>query len=267
MDSHDRYWNKFYPEFFEVYYPEQGVSNSFTINIDTILSTISKKYEFKNYGTVDAKTMTDWSIQLEPPRRQLPFPPQCKSCGLLSLDLHSSVGGGHWAAWIYLPTCRYLYVYDSMMITGNSIFMPSFRKILQLLFKNPTISSSVGATCRELKKVRLKSESRQPTGGFIYNEDTIMKSAITEDRLLDYQEYNRLLGYKSQHQYCFAEAVMFLEDVMKGKTNRRACKTGRVALIQIKRFIYDKIKDDYPTNAIANFLQIYNPDTYEIEEI
>lgn len=270
MDEHDQYWKTYYPEFFKVYRPEQGVSNAFKRNINKILYNISRQYGFVSYGTVDAYTTHNWNVRLAQgvTTRGLPFPPEQNSCGLISLELHPSVGGGHWGAWVYFPSSRYLYLYDSMMVSGGkSNFQDSFKQVLRLVFNNPIISSATCATCKELRGIRLKSESRQPTGGFISNENVIMNNAIQSQQPLNKTNYNRLLGYRAQHQYCFAEAVMFLEDVMKGITNRRACRTGRDALIQVKRFIYNKLKNISPTSVSENFLRIYNYKTGRANKI
>lgn len=263
MDETDKFFKKFYPTFYDVYQPEQNVSNAFKKNIPRILKEMCEKYGFKNYGVIDAYQNTSNAIHLaKTPRMKRAFPPPQRCAGLISLEMNPKVGGGHWAAWVYFPGRRHIFVYDSMMKKGKSNFLDNFKQVLRKYFDNPTISPAPCASCGELKGIRLVSESRQPTGGFVSGEEKLVKAG----KELSASDYQRVLGYRSQHQYCFGEALLFLEDVMRGNTSRRACPTGKLALIQVKKFIYNKLTS-LGQRVDPNFLKIYNPETRNSNKI
>ena len=264
MDNDDKYFKEFYPNFFTVYKPEQAVSDLFKKESGTILKKLAKQYRFTPYDTIDADTIDGGIISKS---TKMVFPPPRDSCGLISLKLgNDGGGGGHWAAWVYLQGNKHLHLYDSMMNSGSSNFVDTFKKILRNTFPGATVSQAPCTSCSRLKGVRIKSETRQPTGGFVYGESEIILDAIRIKDFLSATNYERITGYKSQHQYCFAEAMMFLEDVMSGNVKRR-CSTPRVALEQIKKYIVEKLKPLYPKRNFDDFLKIYNPATKRINSI
>lgn len=262
MDETDKFFNKFYPKFYEVYKPEQNVSNAFKRSIPHTLEEMCADHGFKNYGVIDAYQDTNNAIHLTKTHGKKVFPPPQKSAGLISLEMNPEVGGGHWAAWVYFPLRKHIYLYDSMMTKGKSNFFDNFKEVLRKYFNNPVISSAPCASCKELKGIRLVRESRQPTGGFVTGEADLVNAGEE----LSATDYQRILGYRSQHQYCFGEALMFLEDVMNGTKSRRACPTGKLALIQVKKFIYNKL-NEAGKRVDPNFLKIYNPETRNSNKI
>ncbi len=265
LDSQDQYFSRYHPNFYNVYKPEENVTNAFKRYVPKILNNLCRTYGFTNYGVIDAYQNKSDAVHLSNKNlRKHVFPPRNKSCGLISLEMNPTVGGGHWAAWVYFPGQKHIYLYDSMMKGGKSTFFSLFREVMRKYFDEPTVSSAPCATCTELKGIRIKSESRQPTGGFVSGEKDIVADSIKRKRELSGTNYNRILGYRSQHQFCYAESLMFIEDVMKGNNTRRACPTGEVALRQVKKFIANKLE---PNSVPNSFRQIYNPKTRRINTI
>ena len=261
----DKYYQNHYPNYFKVYHPEQKISDLFQNNISTFLGDIAKKYGFKKYNTIIAQSVeNNFHISSHEDPYQIPT---TKSCGLISLALEGeAMGSGHWAAWVYFPSLKHLYLYDSMMNSGTSNFVTNFKRILKILFPGATVSTAPCARCKILSRVRIKSESRQPTGGFVANESSIIRKAIETDTPLSIVNYKRLTGYYAQHHYCFAEALMFLEDAMKENVSRR-CKNPRDALIQVKSYMYTKLHNKYPNRNFSTFMKVYNPNTNRINNV
>ena len=142
----------------------------------------------------------------------------------------------------------------------------NWNKLLKILFTGATVMPAQCATCTRLKGIRLKSNTRQPTGGFVAGEQTMIDTAIKKNAPLSPTNYERITGYESQHHFCFAEALMFLEDVITNKKHDK-CLGPRDSLIRIKTYIYDKLTALYPQRNFANFMKIYNPTTKRINTI
>jgi len=80
----------------------------------------------------------------------------------------------------------------------------------------------VGCNCKNdrAEKIRPGNIIRQPAAGNYKGIDT---------------------SYESQHQFCFAESLLFLEEYLKQK-RASSCKTTRSSLITIKRYILELAK-------------------------
>lgn len=268
MDNHDKYFKNFYPKFYQVYKPEDAVSDLFKSKIHKILDNICEKNGFKRYKTIDAQETNNNNnnnfVLLSHRTHQYPFPPKQNSCGFISLDLGKE--GGHWGAWVYIKegTGNKIYVWDSMMKGGKYHY--SWNTLLKMLFKGAVVMPAQCAMCTRLKGIRLKSNTRQPTGGFVSGEQNMINTAIKKNVPLSPNNYKRITGYESQHHYCFAEALMFLEDVITNKKHD-VCLGPRGSLIRIKKYIYDKLTALYPRKNFTDFMKIYNPETKRINTI
>lgn len=263
MDNHDRYFKNFYPTFYQVYKPEDAVSYIFKSNIDKILGKICKEEEFKRYNTIDAKENNSGGFIVKT-KTKYKFPPKQNSCGFISLDLGKE--GGHWGAWVYIKerAGNKIYVWDSMM-KGRK-YHYSWDILLKMLFEGAAVMPAQCATCTRLKGIRIKSNTRQPTGGFVAGEQKMIDTAIEKNAPLSPTNYKRITGYESQHHYCFAEALMFLEDVMT-QTKHDKCLGPRDSLIRIKKYMHGKLTALYPRTNFTNFMKIYNPKTKRINTI
>lgn len=239
MDAEDRYFKKFYPNFYSVYKHESPISRLFKERLPLFLSRLPAK----SYGIVDATADGPINKTIG-----APFPEDRPSVGMISYTLPEDPGG-HWGGWVYLPRKKMIFLYDSMMNRGKSDFSSIFKKILHQKYPGYRVSLS-GCGCRP------RSMVRQPTGGFVEDDTEIMTRVINAQTPLSPSEYRRIVGYQSQHQYCFAEALLFIEDVLSGRSPR--CERGQLPyLIEIKKFIRDKLHD---VNT-ENFMYVYNPET------
>ena len=123
-------------------------------------------------------------------------------------------GGGHWGAFYYSRKDDTFIVYDPAGPKNKS-----FKKDLMKYVKNVKI---VGCNCKNdrAEKIRPGNIIRQPAAGNYKGIDT---------------------SYESQHQFCFAESLLFLEEYLKQK-RASSCKTTRSSLITIKRYILELAK-------------------------
>lgn len=258
MDNHDKYFYKFYPNFYQVYKPEDAVSGLFKSKIDDILDIICSENGFKRYNTIDAKEKNDGGFIV---KTKYTFPPKQNSCGFISLDLGNE--GGHWGAWVYVGG-QTIYTWDSMMKGGKYHY--KWNELLGKVFEDARVERAQCTSCTRLKGIRIKSNTRQPTGGFVAGEQNMIDTAIKNNALLSPTNYERITGYESQHHYCFAEALMFLEDVMTQKKHDK-CLGPRESLIRIKKYMHGKLTTMYPRRNFTNFMKIYNPETRRINTI
>lgn len=256
MDKEDVYFSTVYPEFYNVYKHDDKVATKFKDNLPRMLKDLANTFDVVNYGILDAELQTNGRIKsFSKPKR---LNSHRIGIGMISLD--TAFNSGHWCGWIYIPDKKLAYIYDSMMVSGNSSFVSHFKKVLHSYFPGIRVSTSPCATCKSVSSIRKKSHSRQPTGGFVNNEAAILQPVLSTGRELNNAAYKRILGYKSQHQYCYAEALMFIEDFLRQTPG--SCKNPRDALIQIKQYIFHKLSTVMNKAININkFLYIYNPDT------
>jgi len=118
-------------------------------------------------------------------------------------------GTGHWGSFYYSRKDDKIIVYDPAGPKNKS-----FKKDLMKYVKNVKI---VGCNCKNerAEKIRPGNIIRQPAAGNYEGIDT---------------------SYESQHQFCFAESLLFLEEYLKQK-RASSCKTTRSSLITIKRYM------------------------------
>ena len=123
-------------------------------------------------------------------------------------------GTGHWGSFYYSQKDDKIIVYDPAGPKNKS-----FKKDLMKYVKNVKI---VGCNCKNdrAEKIRPGNIIRQPAAGNYKGIDT---------------------SYASQHQFCFAESLLFLEEYLKQK-RASSCKTTRSSLITIKRYILELAK-------------------------
>jgi hypothetical protein len=123
-------------------------------------------------------------------------------------------GTGHWGSFYYSQKDDKIIVYDPAGPKNKS-----FKKDLMKYVKNVKI---VGCNCKNdrAEKIRPGNIIRQPAAGNYKGIDT---------------------SYESQHQFCFAESLLFLEEYLKQK-RASSCKTTRSSLITIKRYILELAK-------------------------
>ena len=148
----------------------------------------------------------------------------------------------------------------------NGKYHYKWNELLGKVFEDARVERAQCTSCTRLKGIRIKSNTRQPTGGFVDGEQNMIDTAIKNNAPLSNTNYKRIMGYESQHHYCFAEALMFLEDVITNEKHDK-CLGPRESLIRVKKYIYKKLTALYPRRKFTNFMKIYNPDTKRINTI
>ena len=304
MDSDDTFYRDIMPEFFKTYYRiEDRVSAKFKDKILSSLRTIAKKYNAKSMGVIDLSTdrsdkyhvITNSTVR-EPNAGQTYI-------GLISLSLtefrvpengvftsrnalNAGSTSGHWAGWIFRDGIAILY--DSMATEavgeGFSSYSASFKSALREVFGDLLVRIDTPTACGGCRA----GSARQPTGGFVLNSQmgNIIEQYTTKNinkqtainmvyglrqtkNMNGWAKYDsdfdQEFGYRSQHQYCFAEALMFLEDFLSGKKRNDMCtKNYKNSLMTIKKYIFEKIGKP---RALDSFMVVYNPNTNKRNKI
>ena len=292
VDREDLYYRELYREYYNVYKHEKSVSKCFKKNIELLLSNLSRKYNFKRYKTIDALELENSGAKFncsnpnlyinitENGRKKNYAYPTTNSCGLVSLEMDrkgNAAGGGHWGAWVYTKDQDTFFYYDSTMKQGRTGFRKEWLGILCVLFglKTPQKIRSAHCTlCPLVSRVRRRNENHQPSAGMLpQNMQKVLNNHIAQKNEMPGNIHNTVTSYEMQHQFCFAEALMFLEDVMKSvnsKTNYtipKSCPTPRGKLIRIKKYIHDKLKQVECPVPLNNFMRIYNPTNRKVNNI
>jgi len=120
-------------------------------------------------------------------------------------------GGGHWGSFYYSQKDDKIIVYDPA-----GPYNQSFKNDLLKYTKHVEI---VGCSCGDARanKIRPRGMIRQPAAGMFSGINT---------------------SYASQHQFCFAESLLFLEEYLKQR-EVSSCKTTRGSLIIVKRYMLE----------------------------
>ena len=139
-------------------------------------------------------------------------------------------GGGHWGSFYYSIKDDKIIVYDPAGPENAS-----FKNDLLKYAKHVEI---VGCSCGDARanKIRPRGMIRQPAAGMFSGINT---------------------SYASQHQFCFAESLLFLEEYLKQR-EASSCKTTRESLIIVKRYMLelaDRLKYKVPNE----FKYIWEP--------
>lgn len=165
--------------------------------------------------------------------------------GALSLD-----NGAHWAGMVYESKTNQVHLYDSMQIkkTNGSEFSESpftkfFKKYAKILFQTNNIKvqgsfDSFGTFGTPI--IRESDFHRQPTGG-VFN--------VYEKTIKEYNndEFRELQDFKSQHHFCYMEALLFILEFLVFKSSgfrpkidigKNDWEMERNSLMYIKKFIW-----------------------------
>jgi len=127
-------------------------------------------------------------------------------------------GGGHWVAFYYIKDEDHFILYDSTGFERDTSFVNYL-----LTFSNRVNSKSKHPMAVRARTIRKGNVIRQP----IPSTDT---------------------SYASQHQFCFAEGLLFLEELLGNREISR-CKNEREALLTVKRYMGElgmRLKYDIP---------------------
>tara|TARA_R110002074_G_scaffold105525_1_gene227944 strand:- start:1232 stop:2071 length:840 start_codon:yes stop_codon:yes gene_type:complete len=270
MDEEDTYYQTHHKNFYDTYKHEAPISDRFKRKITTLLKSITQSKGYISYGVTDgvaAKNDDEIFITSRPKN-----PPDMKKryAGLLSMTLSTAQSplsrnkirdateqGGHWGAWVYTPE-EGVTVWDSMSggERRSSTYTLLFMLFVVQIFKyNPDLQFKSIVDCQTC--VRPAYPIRQLTGGFIQPlNGWNLNENIKRNEPIEAPMQNYAMGYNSQHQYCFAEALMFIEDHLNKKS--RECRNSRDSLEVIKKYIYNKLNRPKEFN---NFLYTYNPIT------
>ena len=152
---------------------------------------------------------------------------------------HIGVSGAHWAAVVidFSKGKPFITIYDSMQVPQNDRYISGFTKKFESYvaerFPDFPIEINGCNNCR--RSIRIGT--RQPTGGFTNPHlTTLYPESLSDDA------YRALTSFRSQHHFCYMEAVLFIAEYVNG---RQTCLIGKAKnqdnilnLMIIKRFIY-----------------------------
>ena len=228
MDSEDLYFASFYPEYYKVYSCDEEVSIKFENNFEHYIEKYSERKYDKIYTIDSISKIIPEHIE----RRAI-------IGGFIVIDNLNCTG--HWVA--FRGSRRQLEVFDSM--GRHTTHKDQITFILKKKF--PEIHDVT---------FQLQHNGPQPRGGIIPDEDRIMKWAMENNKPLPPWEHSIIMGYHSQHQFCYLESYLWLID----KQRRSYTDSPRENLEWIKsqaRFL------DPP----PGFFYIYDPDKNTRREI
>jgi len=142
-------------------------------------------------------------------------------------------GGGHWGSFYYSRKDDTIIVYDPAG-PHNKSFEKDLRKYTKRV---KTVGCGKCKMTEAAEKIRPGKIIRQPAAGIYKGKDT---------------------SYASQHQFCFAESLLFLEEYIKQR-EVSSCKTPSESLIIIKNYILELAKRlKYYNNVPKEFKYIWD---------
>ena len=229
MDNEDMYLSKYYLDYFKVYKYDRAAFNMFDDNVDKVLCKLGKlDKSYENMGVVNSNEMGDKTNKIG------------NYYGLLSID--NLDGTGHWCGFVIQEGVAH--VFDSMGPTSKYWEKTEFL----INYKFPNV------------KIERADSTPQPWGGEVPKDDTIMRWAIINNQPLPPYEHHVMLGYKSQHRYCYMEALRYVTTMLQyGKFEEEACDS-KASLKRIKGHMTW-------LGLPAGFFYIYNPFTESRESI
>jgi len=115
--------------------------------------------------------------------------------------------------------------------------------------------TQVGCPCGSKKPISIRATSIRPVKK-IPRQPAAWNFSEPDDE----PDNRKLTSYASQHQFCYMEALLFLEELLNER-NVSKCKNAKESLITIKRYIMEKI------NVPENFKYIWDPSKKETVRI
>jgi len=170
---------------------------------------------------------------------------------------------GHWGGYIYDKTKDTVSFYDSMQTCDpsgrfTSAYSVWFETYLRTTIPFGTTVEMQG--CAVCKIDPIRSEGRQPTGGFVPfvtnyarnhnygggSSNNILwnnipsleldKLDLYDDGLAD--QIRSVYSYDSQHHFCFMESLLFISEILARECLGEKFSSGNPPLYQIKKFIW-----------------------------
>lgn len=179
--------------------------------------------------------------------------------------------GAHWAAIIYESETNSVHLYDSMQTQrkdncSKSPYTWIFKKYSEYLFQTNKVMVQGCSRCPD---IRPSGFHRQSTGGFVHqpfkkHEDGYyLRDANNKYIYKTITEYNekelkQLQDFKSQHHFCYMEAILFIIEFLVFKTTGfklnkpqpfNKLDMTKFSLSYIKRFIW----------VLVNKFQLFSP--------
>jgi hypothetical protein len=147
----------------------------------------------------------------------------------------------HWGSFYYIHDENIFLVYDSAHGKRDK---SHFKNYMESYGGHVT---QVGCGCVSKKPISIRATSIRP-----------LKKVPRQPRAWNFSEPDdepdnrKLTSYASQHQFCYMEALLFLEELLNER-NVSKCKNAKESLITIKRYIMEKI------NVPEKFKYIWDP--------
>jgi len=257
MDTEDKWYHKYFPEYYKIYKAEAEVKNVIFVKIDKLLHGIVRGTNVVSLGHLTKKSRVNVRGSND-------------MAGVVSFD-HGD-GGGHWFAIYYKAATDTLWAYESSQqvqretrrsVKVSSDFTELMKDTIRAIFGDLYDISIVGSSsiiypedAVKFAKCRPGEECRQP---YRFGYQLLVDSLVKRDEEPTPDQTRKILSYAWQHQFCYVEALMFLDEYIH-KRPHHACICTRSALMRVKAFVKTldlKLK----STVYEQFMRIMNPET------
>ena len=221
LDEEDqKYVNRNLGEFVPIYKAQELIEDKLKNKLPSLLKDLAKKHK------LDSVIL---GIHNKNPRKF-----KKDTIGLIEFPTH-------WGSFYYIHDENRILVYDSSYGKGVS---PYFKKYMKSYGGTVT---QVGCPCGSKKLISIRATSIRPAKK-IPRQPAAWNFSEPDDE----PDNRKLTSYASQHQFCYMEALLFLEELLDERKVSK-CKNAKESLITIKRYIMEKI------NVPENFKYIWDP--------
>ena len=222
LDDEDlKYVNRGLGDFVPIYKAQTLIEEDLKNKLPSFLEDLAKKHKLD-------------SVILGENKNKNPKKFKADTVGLIEFP-------NHWGSFYYIHAENRFLVYDSSYGTGSR---PYFNKIMKSYGGKVT---QVGCPCGSKNPISIRAKTIRPK-----KETPRQPAAWNFSDPDDEPEDRKLTSYASQHQFCYMEALLFLEELLYER-NVTNCKSTKESLKTIKHYIAEKI------NVPDEFKYIWDP--------
>ena len=222
LDDEDlKYVNRGLGDFVPIYKAQTLIEEDLKNKLPSFLEDLAKKHKLN-------------SVILGENKNKNPKKFKADTVGLIEFPTH-------WGSFYYIHDENRFLVYDSSYGIGSS---PYFNKIMKSYGGKVT---QVGCPCGSKNPISIRAKTIRPK-----KETPRQPAAWNFSDPDDEPDDRKLTSYASQHQFCYMEALLFLEELLYER-NVTNCKSTKESLKTIKHYIAEKI------NVPDEFKYIWDP--------
>lgn len=244
MDTKDKWYHKYFPEYYKIYKAEAEVKNIIFSRIDKILKNIVSGTDVISLGHLTRKS-------------------RVKVRGNKDMAGVVSYENGDGAIY-YKADTQTLWAYESPHQV-HSIVEDTIRAIFGPLYDINIVGASsivYPEDAVKFSRCRPGEESRLPYG---FGCKLMINSLIKQDTEPTDVQRKQILSYACQYNFCYIEALIFLDQYIH-KRPYHACICARSALVRIKLFVKTLDLNLKPA-VYEQFMRIMNPVTGQVNYV